>query len=959
MSTVTRGPGTRLLFPSLFCLLCSFCLFFSAAQAKSPAHLPEVRGWIHENTDLPLHPSLVTGTLENGIRYVILPHSTPKNRISLHLNVQAGSFHETDSQQGLAHFVEHMAFNGSTHFPPGTLIRYFQEIGMSFGGDTNAHTGLGETVYHILLPRSDGPSLEKGLRVLSDYAGGLLFEETEIEKEKGVILAEKRARDSVQYRTGKALREFLFRALRTNARPPIGEESVIRKGDRKELLDYYNTWYRPDRMVVVLVGDVDAETAKTAIARSFSAIKARSPERPVPALGRFQHRGKHFFHYGEPESGQVSTMIAAARMIPPKADSLASRRENITLQVGEMLLRHRLSDRLSDPETPYTRAVAMADIQHNQILNARIMAVSSPENWEASLMQMEHELRQALTHGFSEKELARVKAEILSYLDRRAAGFATSPSQKIADEIIEALNTPRVFTSAEDDKKLFGDFIENLTPEEVLAALKTAWEEDHRLIAVTGSTGLESTAAILRMKTAWEKSIKVPVSAPAAETSTVFPYLPEPVETIKPLEIHHIKDLDFHTAHFANHTTVHVKRTDFEADTVRVLLSFGPGRAHEPENQPGLSAIAPELLNLSGTKTLDRPALLRVLAGTTLKADFSVGQESFRFTGASSPEEFSQLLNLLRHRLLDPAFRPEAFALSRRWAEQEERRMTSDIDATMKEEGPAFFAAFDSRFSKPKASAMTEDMRLAAENWLTPAFKEAALEISVVGNMDPDFVFREVGRYFAALPRNARIREDVRPLAFNAGARATYWVATRIPSAQIRIGFPTSGMEPLEDSRGLTLLSRVLADRLRREIRENQGLSYSPGCFHQASTVYENFGALYMQTGARPDQAVMVREALMAVAENLKKEGVSEEELKRARDPMMTSLRERFRNNNFWLAGVMAGSVEDPRQLDRVRTLESGYREITTKDLTRLAEKWLQADRASSITVLPEGEEGL
>jgi zinc protease len=953
MFSFTSDPmkrGLRIVLASLFS-----SLFFASTLLA----MPDTRGWIHEKSDLPLHPALVTGTLENGIRYAILPHSTPKNRISLHLNVQAGSFHETDSQQGLAHFVEHMAFNGSTHFPPGTLIRYFQEIGMSFGGDTNAHTGLGETVYHILLPQSDGSSLEKGLRVLSDYAGGLLFEEEEIEKEKGVILAEKRARDSVQYRTGKALREFLLPGLRTNARPPIGEESVIRKGDRKELLDYYNTWYRPERMVVVLVGDVDAETAEEAITRSFAAIRARAPERAVPALGRFQHKGEKFFHYGEPESGQVSAIIAAAHMIPPRADSLASRRESITLQVGGMLLRHRLSDRLSDPETPYTRAVAMADIQHNQILNARIVAVSSPENWEESLIEMERELRQALTYGFTEKEMARVKAEILSYLDRRAAGFPTTPARKIADEIIEALNTPRVFTSAEDDRALFGDFIEKLTPKEVLEALREAWGEDHRLIAVTGSTGLEDAEAILRMKTAWEKSVKIPVSAPGEETSVLFPYLPAALETIAPLEIRHIEDLDFHTARFANHTTVHVKRTDFEADTVRVLLSFGPGRAHEPENWPGLSAIAPGLLNLSGTKTLDRPALLRVLAGTTLKADFSVGQESFRFTGSSSPEEFSQLLNLLRHRLLDPAFRPEAFALSRRWAEQEERRMGSDIDATMKEEGPAFFAAFDSRFSKPKASAMTEDMRLAAENWLTPAFEEAALEISVVGNVDPEFVFREVGRYFAALPRSARIREDVRPLAFNAGARATYWVATRIPSAQIRIGFPTSGMEPLEDSRGLTLLSRVLADRLRREIRENQGLSYSPGSFHQASTVYENFGALYMQTGARPDQAVMVREALMAVAENLKKEGVSEEELKRARDPMMTSLRERFRNNNFWLTGVLDGSISDPGQLERVRTLETGLQAIRAEDLTRLARRWLDSDRASSITVLPEGEEGL
>ncbi|MCW7753789.1 insulinase family protein [Desulfobotulus sp. H1] len=932
------------------------CLFLFAGNLFA---LPDTRGWIHEKSDLPLHPELITGTLDNGLRYVILPHHTPRNRASLHLNVQAGSFHETDSQQGLAHFVEHMAFNGSTHFPPGTLIHYFQSIGMSFGGDTNAHTGLGETVYHILLPQADAQGLEKGLLVLSDYAHGLLFNENEIEREKGVILAEKRARDSARYRTGQALRRFLLPGIRSNERTPIGKKAVIEKGDRAELLDYYNTWYRPERMMVILVGDVEPVEAESLIAKHFAPIKARSPERQVPEMGEFQHKGNAFFHYAEPESGDVSVIMATSRMVSPRKDSMESRKESLTLQLGSMLLRHRLSDRLSEPDTPYTRAVAMADIQHETILSTRLVAIAPQDKWEASLSSMEQELRKAMTHGFSEEEMDRVRRETLSYLDRRIAGFSTTPSRKIADEIIQAMNTPRVFTSPEDDKALFAGFIEEIQADAVLEVMRKAWGDDHRLIAITGNTGLDDHTALSRMRSVWEKSAAIPVTAPDMAEAAIFPYLPEPERTVQPLEVISIDDLEFFTARFANHITLHVKQTDFEADTVRVLLTFGPGRAHEPEDWPGLSLAAPALVNLSGTGTLDRPALARALAGKGMSVEFSVAQENFRFSASARPEDFSELMNLLRHRLLDPAFRTEAWDLARRWAEQEDRRMDSDISTTMQHLAPSFFASFDPRFSRPKASAMNEAMRLAAENWLAPAFKNAALEITVVGNVNPDLVIEEVGRYFGDLARSSRKEKTIRPLDFNQGARATYWVGTQIPSAQIRIGFPTTGLEPMEESRGLTLLARVLSDRLRTEIREKQGLAYSPRSFHQASSVYKDYGGLYMQTGARPDQAAMVRKALMDVAGKLKKEGVSEEELRRARDPLMTGLKERFRNNNFWLAGVMAGSVEDPRQLDRVRTLESGYLEITAKDLTRLAEKWLQPYRASSITILPVGEEGL
>ena len=194
----------------------------------------------HEVTDLPPDPNAVWGQLDNGMKYAILPHDEPPGRISLRLLVDAGSLNESEAQRGLAHFLEHMAFNGTTHFAPDEMVEYFQRIGMAFGADTNAHTGFDETVYKIELPENSATYLKEGLKVLRDYADGMLLLDEEIEKERGVILAEKRSRDSVGFRTFEAYWDFIFPQSIISKRLPIGLEDVISTAPRAEFLDFFD-----------------------------------------------------------------------------------------------------------------------------------------------------------------------------------------------------------------------------------------------------------------------------------------------------------------------------------------------------------------------------------------------------------------------------------------------------------------------------------------------------------------------------------------------------------------------------------------------------------------------------------------------------------------------------------------------------------------------------------------------
>jgi len=283
-------------------------LFQAGANAASGV-VDEMPCWPHEKSDLDPDPALVFGKLPNGFRYVLMENHEPKARVSMHLNIQAGSMNESDHEQGLAHFLEHMMFNGSTHFKPGELVKYFQNIGMQFGPDANAHTGFYETVYDVLLPEGDRENLKKGLVVLKDYAQGAFLLQSEIDKEKKVVLAEKRTRDSASYRTFVSTLKFELLDTSIPERLPIGKENIIKNSDRSLLKKFYDTWYRPENMVIVMTGDFDTGTAAKLIKKNFSSISARAQRKPDADIAEINHKGIKPFYQFETEAGNTTVSI--------------------------------------------------------------------------------------------------------------------------------------------------------------------------------------------------------------------------------------------------------------------------------------------------------------------------------------------------------------------------------------------------------------------------------------------------------------------------------------------------------------------------------------------------------------------------------------------------------------------------------------------------------------------------
>ena len=279
---------------------------------NDPIPLPQ------EDSDIQPDSAVTWGVLDNGLRYAILPNAEPPNRVSMRLYVDAGSLMENDDQQGLAHFLEHMAFNGTTNFPAGEMVEYFQRLGMGFGNHTNAHTSFNETVYKLELPNTEAEMIDEGMGLLRDYADGMLLLPDEIEDERGIILSEKRTRDSVSWRTFVEQIKFALPEHRVSSRLPIGTEEVIMNAPRERFVEFYENWYTANRMAIIVVGDIDAAKTEKVIREHFESMEARE-KRSDPKMGNIAKREFDVHYHYEDEAGETSVSIEAlkTRISPP------------------------------------------------------------------------------------------------------------------------------------------------------------------------------------------------------------------------------------------------------------------------------------------------------------------------------------------------------------------------------------------------------------------------------------------------------------------------------------------------------------------------------------------------------------------------------------------------------------------------------------------------------------------
>ncbi|HEY8004968.1 MAG TPA: insulinase family protein, partial [Phenylobacterium sp.] len=422
--------------------------------------------WPQARSDVRADPDIRFGSLPNGMRYAIKRQAIPAGEAAIRLRFDAGSLMETDPQQGLAHFLEHMAFNGSKAVPEGEMVKILERHGLAFGADTNASTNFDQTVYKLDLPKTDDDTVDNSLKLLREAASELTIAPAAVDRERGVVLSEERASDSPGYRVYKSRLEYLLAGQLMPTREPIGKVDVLQKAPASLIADFYHHYYRPERATLIAVGDFDPAAMEAKIRARFGDWKADGPAGPEPALGKVQPRkldAKLLVEPGAPLGLQVTWVR------PPdvRPDSLAKRRADMIEQLGFAVLNRRLSAIGRSPQPPFIAAAAFKADQGHSAEVTMLNLIARPDGWRTALAAVDQEERRAVQYGVRQDELDREIAEVRAGAQAAVAGAATRRPAQIADEIVGSLGDQEVVTDPAQDLAIFESAVKGLKADTV------------------------------------------------------------------------------------------------------------------------------------------------------------------------------------------------------------------------------------------------------------------------------------------------------------------------------------------------------------------------------------------------------------------------------------------------------------------------------------------------------------
>jgi zinc protease len=927
-------------------------VFALALNVRAGAAIP----FPQAESDLRPDAAATFGTLPNGLRYVVMPNHEPKGRASLRLLVLAGSFDETEAQRGLAHFLEHMAFNGSTHYAPGTLVEKLQRLGMGFGADTNASTSFDHTIYELELPANDPKTLGEGLQILADYGGGLLLQQNMVDKERGIILSEKRTRDSVAYRTFVAQANFMEAGTRVPDRLPIGLTDVIEKSTRDPFVDFYNTWYRPEKMVVIAVGDIDGAAVEKQIVALFTPLAPRGPEPAPTDLGKVAvFSGVRSLYHYEPEAPDTQVVIASVTPYAHERDDTTNRIKYLPRDLAVDILNQRLDVLSKRDNEPFIKASTNVDEAFDLYREASIDLNCKADQWTGAMGVADQELRRALAYGFSPEEVREAVANFRNNLDQAAKGASTRRSDELAGDLAESIVDREVFTSPADDLELYGAALSHVSAGDCVNALRDAWSDRGRYVFVSGNVKLPPDTADATVAAVYGRADSVNVQPTAAQTALVWGYSDfGPAGTVASRK--HIDDLDITEVTLSNGVRLNLKKTDFEANLMHVSARLGTGQLTEPAaREPGLSTFATVTFSAGGLGKHSVDDLRRLLSGKTAGALFQSEADSFVFTGDTNKQDQALEFQLLTASIEDPGYRPEALRVARKKIE------AAYISFEHTDRGPLtlhvanILANGDPRFGLPEQNQMMARNLTEVKTWLAPQLASGPLEVSVAGDFDVESIIDLAAKTLGTLPpRQPRDPlPDRHKVAFpDVPFTKQYGIDTKIPRGVVAIYWPTSDGLDVHRARRLNLLGEILADRLRVKVREQLGSTYAPNVRSAASDVFPGYGYITSITVVDPEKVQEIEDVVVKVAADISTGGITQDELDRTKNPTMTAIRESERTNAYWLT-VLAKAQEDPEVLDWARDRRADFQSVTKEELEAMARLYFGLGKASRVIIKP------
>ncbi len=911
----------------------------------SPGVEPEATknfDFAHDASDLPVDPNIVYGKLPNGLRYILRQNDLPANTISLRMGVLVGSINETDETRGLAHFLEHMAFNGSADIPEGELIPRLERNGLAFGADTNASTGFFETTYQLELPEASDELIEEGLFIMRQTASELTLDADAIERERGIIQSERRRRLGPAYDASIASFEYFYKGSIIPKRFPIGTEATINSVQQTDFQKLYKTYYRPDNSVIVMVGDRDVKDMEQMIAARFKDWSAEGTPPEKFEAEAIEIKGKDAVYYYDPEiSPGLSLNVMSERVL--RDDTAENRKIGFIEGLGNRMLSRRLSSMAQETDAPFIAAgVSTSSGFDTQTLSSVSMSLE-PEKWAEALTVVEQELRRALEYGFSQSELDEQLAN-----SRKSSEIAvqTSPTRRtprLAAGMLNSFYSESVITTPETSYERFIGFVDDITLDEAQAAFRGLWK-NYKSPQIYMNTPLEIEDAQATMLAAYDASAAVAVEAPDTQDNAEFAYTDfGPAGKIISRSVN--EEIGFETVTFENNVVLNFKTTDFQKDVISISVSLDGTTLTFPQKLRSLAGFASTAVNAGGLGAHSNDELRSILAGKAIGTNLGFGSSVFFMSGVVVPEDLPDQLNLMMARLTDPGYRDEARARYIKSIESSLHTRETTAGGVAGRYLPQILRDGDPRFRSPEKEEFLTASLDEVREWVTPYLKTGAIEIGVVGDFDPDRLVSEMARTFGALPERAKSFTEpdlsLRQLKFPAPTKTPIelYHSGDETTASMGVYWPRPPYNSYEDwprSVRLGLINSMLRLRLVEILREEEGATYSPGLAGYASELYPDYAYSGVTVNAAPEDIDKLYGVIDKVTGDMRAGKFDADLLDRARKPILENFETNLESNGYWM-GVIRQAVSEPEDLDVHLIRDEMYRSITVEELKSYA----------------------
>lgn len=910
------------------------------------------------NEKLPVDPNVRIGKLQNGLTYYIRKNDKPENKVELRLVVNAGSILEDDDQRGLAHFTEHMAFNGSANFRKNDIISFLQSIGVEFGADLNAYTGFDETVYILPIPTEKAENVEKAFQILEDWASTVAFEPSEIEKERGVVLEEERSGRGAEERMFRITYPKMLEGSKYAERLPIGKVEVLKSFKPSAITRFYEDWYRPDLMAVIAVGDINPDEIEKLIKEHFAHLEnpQGAPVRPAPTVPARTTS----------EALVVTDKEATHHLIdinyaykPAKAiTTLGDYREQVVRNLFLSMLNQRMQELVQRQDPPFLYAADNFGSLARGYENFSAFAYLARGGIEPAINALVRENERARRFGFTTAELQRTKKIMLKSIERAYNERDKTESARLAAELIRHFLEKEPIPGVENEYKYYQRFADDITLEEVnaYAAETIPQPTAPKLVILTGPDKADFEIPTEQQLLAMvEAAARQPIEPYVEEAiaTTLMEHTPQPGKIIS-----EEKNDALHTTTFKlqNGVKVIVKPTTFKNDQVVLTGSrFGGQYHYDPDNRYD-AEYAATLVTQMGVDQFSPIDLRKVLAGKNAAMTPRIGTISVGVNGQSSADDVETMLQLLYLYFTAPridtalynSFISKQETIYQNMGADPEYYFQKIVLKTLYQDQP-----WAPRLPETETFAAIDLHR--AMNIYKERFGNArGFTFVMVGSLDPDTLRPLLETYLGSLPSTAET-PTFRDVGLRPASGPLRVEVEKGTEAKSLIRMLWNGETPydLDEQLKVQALVEIMNIRIIETLREDLSGIYGGGMYGAINKYPYSSYSFGISLPCGPDNVDKLIAATLAEIKSIRKRGPQEKDLDKVKETWKQQFHVSMKDNSFWARHLLQSEelAIDPA---RLLTYEQRVQALTPKDVQAMAKKYLKMENYVQFVLNPQ-----